>query len=50
MKNAVNLLKRAQKIREFLLLDIGSLWTPTQYGVLDLGSERISCLIAKEGL
>ena len=37
-------------IRDFILWDIGSLWIPTQYGVLDLGSERISCLIAKEDL
>ena len=50
MKNVVNLLKRAQKIPEFLLSDIGSLWIPTQCGVLDLGSERISCFIAKEDL
>ena len=37
-------------IRDFIFSDIGSLWIPTQYGVLDLGSERISCLIAKEVL
>ena len=51
MKNVVNLLKkRAQKILEFLLSDIGSLWILTQYGVLDIRSKRISCLIAKEDL
>ena len=37
-------------IRDFILWDIGSLWIPTQYGVLDLGSERISGFIAKEDL
>ena len=50
MKSAVNLLKKSIKDTEFLLSDNGSLWIPTQYGVLDPGSERISCLIAKEDL
>ena len=49
VKNAVNLSKNSM-IREFLLSDIESLWIPAQYGVLDLGSERISCLIAKGDL
>ena len=50
IKNVLNLLKKSMKDTEFLLSDIGSLWIPTQYGVLDLGSEGISCLIAKEDL
>ena len=43
--------KKEHKIYVVLLSDNGSLWIPTPYEVLDLGSERISsCLIAKEDL
>ena len=37
-------------MHEFLLSEIGSLWISTQYRALDLGSEWISCLIAKTDL
>ena len=42
-ENAVNILKNSIKdTRDSFCSDIGSLWVPIQYGVLDLGSERIS--------
>ena len=50
MKNVVYLLKKSIKNCEFLLSEMGSLLIPTQYGVLDLGSEWISFLIAKADL
>ena len=53
MKNAINLLKKSIKYRYVSFIcqisdPYGS--RHNRYGVLDLGSERISCLIAKEDL
>ena len=49
--NGKNVVKKEHKrYIEILLSEIGSLWIPTQYGALDIGSEWISYLIAKADL
>ena len=50
MKNAVNLLKRNKKDTYVSFVGDRILWIPTRNGVLDLGSEWISCHIAKADL